>query len=284
MQAACKASITPRNGFPGATCRPPAAPGRLRSRTIGRRGETRSACSPGETSQSSRAAREVRHHDRQRLLIAVLATSQLRHGRRAVGPAGEVVAAQALEGDDLSRPRARRLPCASGSSTSTACPRRIERLAAAGRRRDRRSAGRGSGGWRVFVLRAARRTHGERRHGRPLAVVRAVANDRQPRAAVGAVEERIAVAAVAGSNSSRRQSSQVATSGEMKIGPADSCSLASIRKRGSPRGKRDSQRTSSIRASGGGLDGQLGQEPIEGIELPLPPRSGRRRSGFARSH
>src|SRR4051812_45389749 len=55
-----------------------------------------------------------------------------------------------------------------------------------------------------------------------------------------------------GSNSSRTQSAQGATSGERKIGPSESTSLGSIRKRGSPLGDRGAQRISSIRASGGG--------------------------------
>src|SRR5262249_60176439 len=55
-----------------------------------------------------------------------------------------------------------------------------------------------------------------------------------------------------GSNNSARQSSQVATSGEMKISPAESASLGSIRKEASPRGGRLDQCTASIRARGGG--------------------------------
>ena len=46
----------------------------------------------------------------------------------------------------------------------------------------------------------------------------------------------------------------MATSGETKIELAPSFRLCSIRNRGSPRGSSDDQRTSSIRASGGGLE------------------------------
>ena len=57
-------------------------------------------------------------------------------------------------------------------------------------------------------------------HRRPRAVVGRAGDDRQPRPAVGAVEEGIADnAGRPGSNSSARQSAQVATSGEMKIAP-----------------------------------------------------------------
>ena len=59
----------------------------------------------------------------------------------------------------------------------------------------------------------------------------------------------------------------MAKSAETKIELARSLSLDSMRKSGSPRGGRDDQRTSSICASGGGLERELVQETIEGIRL-----------------
>ena len=94
---------------------------------------------------------EVAHHQRERLLLAVLARAQPRDGRLVVGPAGEVEAADALDRDD--RAGAQRL----GHRTRSGSPLAAHRAAAAARSRGRRWAGRGSGGRRGPRTRRGRR-------------------------------------------------------------------------------------------------------------------------------
>ena len=53
---ACKADITPRNGFPGATSSAMSVPGLRRKSTIGRLLDVSSSASSGVISQSARAA------------------------------------------------------------------------------------------------------------------------------------------------------------------------------------------------------------------------------------
>ena len=74
-----------------------------RSRTIGPRAWTRAARPRrGETSAISRAARDVGHHDGERLLISVLSACATRpHARSIAGRAGEMVAAQTFDGGDF---------------------------------------------------------------------------------------------------------------------------------------------------------------------------------------
>ena len=92
-----------------------------------------------------------------------------------------------------------------GGRRATAAP--------AARRPGTRSAGRGSAGRRVVVLAPARGAHRERGHRRQRPVVGDAAHDREARAAVRAVDERVAVAPVAGVEAARPGSpSQVAAS------------------------------------------------------------------------
>ena len=83
------------------------------------------------------------------------------------------------------------------------------------------------------------------------------ADDREARPAVGAVDERVAVAAVAGSSSSARQSAQVATSGETGAGGSPPASLARIREAALARGLHaPPASTARPRASGGASSAQ----------------------------
>ena len=86
--------------MPGATAAATAAPGRRRAITIGRSRplSSRSSARP-EHDQRARRSRLARHQ-RERLVLAVLARAQRGDGRLVVGAAGEVIAADALDGDD----------------------------------------------------------------------------------------------------------------------------------------------------------------------------------------
>ena len=91
-----------------------------------------------------RAASSVAHHQRERLVLAVLARAQPRDRRLVVGAAGEVEAADALDRDDRRRSSA-------AAAVAAARDRRVggrvgRRSAAAARSRGRRWAARGSGG------------------------------------------------------------------------------------------------------------------------------------------
>ena len=115
---------------------------------------------------------------------------------------------------------------------------------------------------RVLVLGPAGRAHLEAGHRRQRPVVRDAAHDREARAAVRAVDERVAVAAVApGRTAPRRQSSQVAVSG------ADArARLAAARR---SRGSRSRARRSGASASvGDALDARqrrrLARQPRRG--------------------
>ena len=102
----------------------PAAAGRGRS---GARGSPSSSASAGPSSTSSARRPEVGDHHRERLLLAVLARAQRRDRLLRVGPAGEVVAAEALDGDD---PRPPRSAAAAAATASGAPPRSSSRPSA----------------------------------------------------------------------------------------------------------------------------------------------------------
>ena len=194
-------SITPSSG----------APGRHRRRRDGgvgaARGRARSAARGPEQqlllgrprSTSPRAPREVRRHQRERLVLAVLARPQLGHRRLVVGRGR--------------RGGSRRCPSPPRSPRRAARGGGLDRVARAGSRTAARPrsephprpavrAGVGLGVeaavGRVLVLGAAARAHLEARHRRVRPVVRDVAHDREARPAVGAVRERVAVAPVGG--------------------------------------------------------------------------------------
>jgi hypothetical protein len=145
---------------------------------------------------------EVFDHDRERLLVPPLALAQPRDGRVVGGVAGEMEAAETLDGHDRALPQAR------------------------GRRHDRRVRGpAGSGLHRAFgilekdagpaigtgvglsmeaavghvlVLGGAPSAHRKRDHGRAGPVVGHVPGDREAGPAVRTVGERVAVAAIVG--------------------------------------------------------------------------------------
>ena len=132
----------------------------------------------------------------QRARRAVLAAAQAGDGGGAAGVAGQVDAAGPLDGDDTpGRQRALR----QGDGVAGAAAARgvqVKRL------RPARRAGVGLGVvaavFNIFILGRAGRAHSKARHGGVGAVVGQRAQDGKARAAVGAVDERVAVAAVGG--------------------------------------------------------------------------------------
>ena len=94
-------------------------------------------------------------HQRERLVLAVLAGAQGRHGPLVGGDAGQVIAADPLDRDD--RPGEERRGRRGQRVAARARGPRRRAAAAAGRRRRTRSAGRGSGGPRGPRTRPGRR-------------------------------------------------------------------------------------------------------------------------------
>ena len=141
-------SITPSSGAPGATDGATRAPGRLGASTIGRAGDS-SSSSRGRAHRHQVARRRgVGGHQREWLVLAVLARAQLRHRVLVLGQAGEVEAAEPLDGDDRAlpeRPRCR-LDRIGRARVVDRSRRPRTRAARAGRSQGRRSAGRGSAG------------------------------------------------------------------------------------------------------------------------------------------
>ena len=165
--------------------------------------------------------RDRRHHQRKRLVLAMLARPQPRHRLLVGGPAGQVVSADPLDRNDrpAAQCRDRRTQrigawhpgawhlgatrcaaghpgawhlgatrCAAGVEQGQAGPQTGQALGWAWKRR---SSG-------VVVLGLAGRAHRERGHRGQRAVVGDAADDRESRPAVRAVDERVAMAAVAG--------------------------------------------------------------------------------------
>ena len=201
----------------------------------------------------------------------MLAGAQARDGALVVGAAGQVVAAQALDRDDRAAAQQRR----GGRDRVARVGARARRSARrAARTPGRRSAGRGSGG------RAGPRTR--RRQAAHIAkpamvvqrpVVGHAADDREARPAVGAVDERVAVAAVgrvdAARAGSRRRSRCRARRAPRGAPPASL--LARSRSRGSPVGRRrrSDGRRRSTRASGGASAAQPREERVDRRRLAL---------------
>ena len=139
-------------------------------------------------------------HQRERLVLAVLARAQRGHHRLVVGAAREVIPADALDGENRAvaqrgRGRGHRVIAAPGR----------RHLAVARHQRHARTARRTGVGLGVkapvpgvLVLRAAGGAHGKARHSGERPVIGDSAHDREAGAAVGAVDERIAVAPVRG--------------------------------------------------------------------------------------
>ena len=127
---------------------------------------------------------QVGGHDRERLVLAVLALAERGDGLLAGGVGGQVVAAQALDGED--------------AAVAEEFGGRLERVfavvvqgqpGAAGRAAGRLGVEAAVGG--VVVFGRAPLAHRERRHGRQRPVVGHVADDGEPGPAVGAVDERV---------------------------------------------------------------------------------------------
>ena len=168
-------SATPRRDRRGdrRASRPAAA-----ARSAGPATSSRSAAAVVEHAQPPGRG-DVGRHQRERLVLAVLAGAQRATAVVRRRQRGEVVAAEALDGDDL-----------------TGAQRRRRRRRSAHRARgphagqhtgwawNRRSAG-------ILVLGPARRAHGEAGHRRVGPVVRDGRHDRVPRPAVRAVRERV---------------------------------------------------------------------------------------------
>ncbi len=133
---------------------------------------------------------QVGGHDRERLVLAVLARAQRGHRLLAGGVGGQVVAAEALDGEDLA-----------AAEESGGRPERVRAVVVARiEQRQPGTAGRAAGGLGVetavggiVVLGRAPLAHLERRHGGQRPVVGHVADDGEPGTAVGAVDERVLV-------------------------------------------------------------------------------------------
>ncbi len=162
---------------------------------------------------------EVGRHQGERLVLPVLARAQRGDGVLVVGAAREVVAADALDGDDeaVEQRGGSRRDRVDSAGYGAASRDRIDATS----RCDARAAARDGAALaveqprarpalragvrlgveaaveRVLVLRPAGRAEREAGHRRARAVVGDAAHDREARAAVGAVDERVAEAAVA---------------------------------------------------------------------------------------
>ena len=144
--------------------------------------------------------RLVACHQREGAILAALARAQLAHRALVGRSAGQVVAADALHGEDRAVGQAPgcELDGVRPSGTRSEC-----HLAAGVQQRHPRPAGRTRVGLRmeaavagIVVFALAGGAHRECRHRREGPVVRDALHDREARAAVGAVHERVAVAAV----------------------------------------------------------------------------------------
>ena len=169
-----------------------AGPARARARSA--RATERSSASSAASSTTSAVRRgDVGHHQRERLVLAVLARAQRRDRGLVVGAAGEVVAAEALDRHDRAVAQQRRRGGDRVRGPPAGAPvRRRARPA----RRARVRLGVEAPVARVVVLGPAGRAHREARHRRQRAVVGDALHDREARPAVGAVRERVAVAPV----------------------------------------------------------------------------------------
>ena len=166
-------------------------------RTMGRRGETRSARSAAATDGEAADDGEVAGHQGERLRPAVLGPAEAGDGGLVEWIADEMEAAEALDGQDLPGPDERR-----GLGDDVAAELAPRAGVEEGQARPADRAGDGLGVVaaveRVLVLAPAIGAHGEAGHGRLGAVVGEAADDRIAGAAVGAVGEGVAVAALAG--------------------------------------------------------------------------------------
>ena len=195
--AASRGASRRARGVPGRDRRArPARSARRGASTIGRAGRVSSSMPRlVERDQRSRAAADDGAISANGLSSRCLRARSARDRSLVVRAAGEVEAAEALDRDDRAvaqrHAAARRVAgsCEPASRTSSA-PRPAGR---AGVRLGVEAAVAGSS----YSARQ-RRAHREARHRRQRPVVGDAADDREPRAAVRAVDERVAVAAVGG--------------------------------------------------------------------------------------
>ena len=189
-------SITPRSPLPGATAaghagvRPPAG----EDDGPGQAGEQ--AALRAVQGDQVGGVLEGADHERERLVAALLALAQRGHGRRTGGVADQVVAADPLDRHHRA-----------GGDQAPGLGQRclvVRRVAARPRQREPRPAGGAADRLRVEaavrgvgVLRGAGLAEGEAGHRRGGPVVGERGGDGEPRAAVGAGDERVPVAAVA---------------------------------------------------------------------------------------
>ncbi len=120
----------------------------------------------------------------------------------------------------------------------------------------------------ILVLRDARLAHPEARHRGELAVVRDPAHDREAWPAVGAVDERVAVPAIARVESSRRQSSQVALSAATGASISSAGALSRITNPSAPVGSSSCAVMPSTTASGGASAASLSSKSATAAGLP----------------
>jgi len=138
-----------------------------------------------------RHRRRIREHHGEGLLLAVLAFAQARDGFGIACIAGEVIAAEALDGNDLAAQQARQ---GFGDGVARHIPQRELRTAYGTGIRLRMEAAVG----RVVVFAPAGRAHFKSRHAGVRPVVGQMARQRIARAAMRAVDEGVAPAAVGG--------------------------------------------------------------------------------------
>ena len=165
----------------------PARPTAPRRRPAAARARSAAPASRAARAPRRRHARRARPASRvitaNGLLVAVLARAQPRDRRLVAGVAREVVAAEALDGEDRAARAADRPP---RSGIDSRGPQAGQAIGSAWKRR---SSG-------ILVLAPAVGAHRERRHRRVRPVVGDGAHDREARPALRAVRERVAVAAV----------------------------------------------------------------------------------------
>ena len=197
----------------------PAPPRRPRARRMCRRaitiGRARS-CSisrvPASSSISASAAAEAGSHQRERPILSMLAFAQRRHRLLGVGATGEVIAAKPLHRHDRAfgstsaaartASSGTRPPVRPGPHSRDACRRAPSQSGLSSRAvRSAHRTGVRLGVKapvpRVLILRAAELAHRKARHRRQRTVVGNARGDREARPAVGAVDERVAMATVA---------------------------------------------------------------------------------------
>ena len=122
--AASTGSITPSSGEPGATAAATGASGsprREHDRPLAGRAAAPRSRSPS-IDQRARG-REAGDHQRERLVLAVLAGAQRGHGALVVGAAGQVEAADSLHRDDQARRAALARPPRAGPSSRSSARR-----------------------------------------------------------------------------------------------------------------------------------------------------------------